>query len=58
MNAKQKHVKHQIFALLRESEMTNEQIDDLVFQWKMKVSMERTNLIQNEINTRKERAFI
>lgn len=58
MNAKQKHAKHQIFALLRESKMTNEQIDDLVFQWKMKVSMERTNLIRHEINTRKERAFI
>ncbi len=58
MNAKQKHVKHQIFALLRESEMTNEQIDDLVFQWKIGISKEKTRLIQNEINTRKERAFI
>ncbi|HGN0007853.1 hypothetical protein GY03_18860 [Proteus vulgaris] len=58
MNAKQKHVKHQIFALLRESELTDDQLDDLVFEWKMKVSMERTNLIQHEINTRKEHAFI
>ncbi|WP_195848943.1 hypothetical protein [Providencia sp. wls1922] len=57
MNAKQKHAKQQIFTLLRESEMTNEQIDDLVFQWKMKASMERTNLIQHEINTRGAKAF-
>ncbi len=57
MNAKQKHAKQKIFTLLRESEMTNEQIDDLVFQWKMKVSMERTNLIQHEINNRGVKAF-
>lgn len=58
MNAKQKHVKHQIFALLRESELTDDQLDDLVFEWKMGTSKEKTRLIQNEINTRKERAFI
>ena len=57
MNAKQKHAKQQIFTLLRESEMTNEQIDDLVFQWKMKALTERTNLIQNEVNSRGAKAF-
>lgn len=57
MNAKQKHAKQKIFTLLRESEMTNEQIDDLVFQWKMKASMERANLIQHEINNRGAKAF-
>lgn len=57
MNIKQKHIKHQIFALLRKSEMTDEQIDDLVFQWKMRQSTERTNLIQHEINTRGAKAF-
>lgn len=57
MNVKQKYMKYQIFELLRKSEMTNEQIDDLVFQWKMKASMERTNLIQHEINNRGAKAF-
>ncbi len=57
MNIKQKHIKHQIFALLRKAEMTDEQIDDLVFQWKMRQSIERTNLIQHEINTRGAKAF-
>lgn len=58
MNAKQKYVKHQIFALLRDAELTNEQLDNLVFEWKIGLSKEKTRLIQNEINVRKECAFI
>lgn len=37
--------------------MKNAQIDDLIFQWKMKSSIERTKLIQHEINNRGAKAF-
>lgn len=58
MNAKQKHVKHQIFALLRESELTDDQLDDLVFEWKIGISKEKARLNQNKIHARKEHAFV
>lgn len=57
MNAKQKHVKHQIFALLRESEMTEQQVELLFDDWKFKQQCEKTNRILRQVNTRGEYAF-
>lgn len=37
--------------------MKNAQIYDLIFQWKMKSSIERTNIIQHEINNREAKVF-
>lgn len=57
MNAKQKHVKQQIFTLLRESEMTEKQVELLFDDWKFKQQCEKTNRILRQVNTRGEYAF-
>lgn len=57
MNAKQKHIKQQIFTLLRESEMTEQQVDELFADWKFKQQCEKTNRILRQINNRGSYAF-
>lgn len=57
MNAKQKYIKQQIFALLRESDMTDKQIDELVADWKFKQQCEKTNRILRQVNSRGSYAF-
>ncbi len=57
MNAKQKHAKQQIFTLLRESEMTEKQVELLFADWKFKQQCEETNRILHQVNTRGIYAF-
>ena len=57
MNAKQKYIKQKIFALLRESDMTDKQIDELVADWKFKQQFEKTNRILRQVNSRGSYAF-
>ncbi len=57
MNAKQKHAKQQIFTLLRESEMTERQIELLFADWKFKQQCEKTSRILRQVDTRGAYAF-
>ncbi|EMK3755956.1 hypothetical protein [Providencia rettgeri] len=57
MNAKQKHAKQQIFTLLRESEMTEQQVELLFADWKFKQRCEKTNRILRQVNNRGPFAF-
>ncbi|WP_181937053.1 hypothetical protein [Providencia rettgeri] len=57
MNAKQKYIKQQIFTLLRESEMTEQQVELLFADWKFKQQCEKTNRILRQVDARGAYAF-